>query len=381
MNVINLQEVFYVNGIGIILILFLVEMRRKNYSKTTWGERLFDVMLLVTIVTCIAETLSFWLDGKMFFGCIAVSYVLNTVCFAAAGCVGFFWCLYVNYRMFNSLQRIRKMTPFLLIPAVCCLVVCLINLSGNGVLFYIGEDNVYRRGELTIIIYSSLYFYCLYSIFSARKSKRKGLYVEHFPTAFFVVPSIAGTWLQSLNYGIAAGWTGVTIGLLFTYLELQSLNSLVDTLSGLYNRRYLDNLLEHLKRNARHSVYGIMIDADEFKKINDVYGHSVGDDAIRMIGQILADAIPEYAIAIRYAGDEFVILVNTEQENRVRTLMEQIKSDVESFNASGKRPYRLSLSMGYTRFDRNNNSIEEFMSAMDRNMYDAKENYYRNVSS
>ena len=65
---------------------------------------------------------------------------------------------------------------------------------------------------------------------------------------------MAGTIIQGMMYGIALGWTSVSIALFLVYVQIQSLNAMVDSLSGLYNRRYLDNVLEHLKHNAKKPV-------------------------------------------------------------------------------------------------------------------------------
>lgn len=376
MSTVNLQEILIVNGLGITLMIFLLLMRRRNVQKRYYIEKLYGTMIWLTIMGCAVETLSFLVDNRVFFGCIPLSYLLNSLCFLGTSCVGFLWCLYVELRIFNSLQKVWKSIKYLVIPFAVIVLICLVNLSGCGILFTISEENVYRRGTLVGLVYVVLFIYFLYSISLVDRSRKNGLYIHNFPTSYFVIPCMIGTLIQGAMYGIALGWTSVALALLFVYIQLQSLNALVDPLSGLYNRRYLDNVLDHLQHNEKHAVYGIMIDVNGFKKINDSFGHSAGDDAIRNIGQILSDSLPKCGIAIRYAGDEFILLLNTEEEAVAKDTIQKLHRNVERFNQLKKRKYQLSLSAGYERFDAKTGDTESFLLAMDKRMYAAKREYY-----
>ena len=97
---------------------------------------------------------------------------------------------------------------------------------------------------------------------------------------------------------------------------------------------------------------GIMIDVNDFKRINDVYGHSKGDDAIRNIGRILSDSVPDDAMIIRYAGDEFIILIRTDNEEIVKKTIQHVEENAEMFNNSLTEPYTLTFAMGYSKMDR-----------------------------
>lgn len=376
LNTVNLQEVLIVNGIGIVLMVFLLLMRFENIQKKSNREWLYDAMIWLTITGCSVEAVTFLIDGRIFKGCVPLAYFLNSICFISTCCVGFLWCLYVDLRIFNSLHRIRKSMKYLIIPLLIDVMMCLVNLNGCGILFTISEDNIYRRGRFSIITYIILFFYFIYSICLVDRSKKRGLYVQRFPTSYFVIPCMIGTIVQGMMYGITLGWTAVALAFLFVYIQLQSLNSLVDPLSGLYNRRYLDNILEHLQRNPKRSVYGVMMDVNNFKKINDNFGHSQGDDAIRNIGKILSDSIPNCGIAIRYAGDEFILLLSTDSMDVVNDTMDQIQHNIDRFNESKKGGYQLSLAMGYEYFDPKSGDTQAFLLAMDKRMYDAKEKYY-----
>ena len=90
MNTINLQEILIVNGIGITIMAYLLLMRFQSMKKKDRRERLFDAMVWMTIGGCTVETLSFLVDGMLFPGSIALSYLFNSLCFIFTSGVGIF---------------------------------------------------------------------------------------------------------------------------------------------------------------------------------------------------------------------------------------------------------------------------------------------------
>lgn len=379
MNSVNMAEIFIVNGIGICLMAFLRLTRIENIEENSFGERLFNIMLWLTFAGCFAESLTFAVNGQIFPGYRAVSYLLNSFCFIGTCTVGYLWCLYVDFRIFGSMKRIRKKYRILALPLAVDIIMNLINLNGCGIVFTITTENIYQRGSLVLTVYVILFFYFFYSIYLAKRSQRSGLHMRFLPMYYFVIPCMFGTFVQGMVYGITLGWTSVAIAFLFVYIETQSLNVYVDTLSGLYNRRYMDSVLNRIKSGSQLRLHGIMIDVNGFKQINDLYGHTEGDDAIRQIGRILLDSVPENGIAIRYAGDEFLLLVHTDSEEAVKDVMQVIRQNVRQFNDFRQKPYQLSFAMGYSRFDQTSGGKESFLSDMDRKMYEEKKRYYQNL--
>lgn len=198
-----------------------------------------------------------------------------------------------------------------------------------------------------------------------------------FPVACFIVPCMIGTLLQGLMYGLTIGWTSVAIAFMFVYTQTQYLDIFVDSLSGLNNRRYLDNLLSRLRAMPETTFYGLMMDINDFKRINDACGHSAGDRALRNIGNILYNCVPDNAVAIRYAGDEFIVLIHTDDENEAKQLVGRIDNSLREFNLSSNESYTLSVSTGCCRFGTKDRS-EDILSAMDAEMYSSKQRYYQN---
>lgn len=118
-----------------------------------------------------------------------------------------------------------------------------------------------------------------------------------------------------------------------------------------------------------------MMDVNDFKKINDRYGHSMGDRAIREIGKILSASLPEDAVAIRMAGDEFVILLSRGNDKMLEDTRAAIEDGLRHFNQTTTAPFKLSLSMGLARY--NGRSTESFLNELDQKMYAEKKAYHQ----
>ncbi|WP_312982357.1 GGDEF domain-containing protein [Atlantibacter sp.] len=154
-------------------------------------------------------------------------------------------------------------------------------------------------------------------------------------------------------------------------------NSLHDTLSGLYNRRFLFEHAQHALKSAsaEKPVSFVLCDVDYFKRINDRYGHLQGDKVIHFVGQLLLNAVRSHDIAARTGGEEFVLLLNGTSNINAMNIAHRIKSqiaqqDVRSSN--GALPEPVTLSMGVYTVTQGNCTIEECLERADKAMYRAK---------
>lgn len=147
-----------------------------------------------------------------------------------------------------------------------------------------------------------------------------------------------------------------------------------DKLTKLANRRafmeFLDKILAKSTRSeAPLSI--LMLDLDDFKDINDSYGHVVGDKVLRSVGKILAENTRRGDMAARFGGDEFtILLVETSAGEAVETA-ERLRREVKNISISSLEK-TLTLSLGIT-VSRGNESIEELLSRADEAMYKAKQ--------
>lgn len=371
---INIPEILVANCCGavMVILLFLFRVRAKEARRI--GERLYEGMLIATLLALVAETVSFLIDGKSFPTCRFWLYVTNTICTASTLFVGLLWCLFVDFRTNGSMERLRRKACWLGTFTALLLATLVVNLFGNGIAFSISAENRYARGPVNSIVSTVLFLYYGESIVTAAKSRRDRLSAAVFPVYCFVVPCMIGTLLQWRFYGLAVGWLSVAMAFVFVNLQMQNYNSYLDEMTGLFNRKYLVHCLKRIRR-AKMRVCGIMLDANDFKRINDEYGHPAGDRAIRQIGRVISNALPEDAAAMRISGDEYVVLIADGTRETLEETQRRIEENIRRFNETTGEPYRLSLSMGGAEYD--GKSAEGFLSAMDKAMYAAKREYYQ----
>jgi len=151
--------------------------------------------------------------------------------------------------------------------------------------------------------------------------------------------------------------------------------SLSDDLTGLYNRRGLFALGEHTMRIARRrarSLGIIYIDVESLKTINDRFGHAQGDEALRMVADVMRASIRESDVVGRVGGDEFVILAE-DDTGVTQDLVARLRRRLELANAKTGRPFRLSLSIGAVDWEPGEQAtLQELIERADQCMYDDK---------
>jgi diguanylate cyclase (GGDEF)-like protein len=151
-------------------------------------------------------------------------------------------------------------------------------------------------------------------------------------------------------------------------------NIFIDKLTGLYNRYYLDKISGELKRKRKITM--MMLDMNDFKSINDNFGHSQGDDALVSLAEVLEKTVGAKGTVVRYAGDEFVIILNNGDEDAAEKCKLQIKKNLEEFNETHKKKYKLSASIGVGVFDLEKSNVDKILKKIDKLMYDDKRAYY-----
>lgn len=148
-----------------------------------------------------------------------------------------------------------------------------------------------------------------------------------------------------------------------------------DPLTGLYNRRSMNVFLEQaLKSDSSFAV--VMCDIDDFKKINDTYGHDFGDIVLQEIAQITTENVNECGYVCRWGGEEILLLISNSTKEKTRQIAEDIRSSVDShrfLSESGKASVHCTLTLGVAEYEKGK-TIEEVITRADYNLYCGKRN-------
>jgi diguanylate cyclase (GGDEF)-like protein len=153
--------------------------------------------------------------------------------------------------------------------------------------------------------------------------------------------------------------------------------SVRDHLTGLFNRRFLEETLERELRGAEsgHNQVGlIMFDIDHLKQFNDTYGHAAGDRLLREVGDFLQAHFRAGDVICRYGGDEFTLVLNNTSLETTRARAERLREEVKSLSVEfeGQILERFTLSCGVAVFPVHGSSAESVLRAGDDALYRAK---------
>ncbi len=149
-----------------------------------------------------------------------------------------------------------------------------------------------------------------------------------------------------------------------------------DSVTGLANRRAFDDEIQRrfAEWQRRRTPFTLMIlDADNFKKINDTYGHQTGDEALRQIGQVITDSSRQMDFRCRYGGDEFIVIMPDSGTQEARTAAERIRKAIESITIeAGGQSLHLTCSVGVARIGANDDAARLVRRA-DEALYKSKD--------
>jgi len=161
--------------------------------------------------------------------------------------------------------------------------------------------------------------------------------------------------------------------------ETLRLQAVRDSLTGLYNRRYMQEFLErelHSARRRHRPVSVMMLDLDHFKRYNDTLGHAAGDRVLASVGEILLRSIRAEDVACRYGGEEFTLILpecNLQQATARAEIVRKRVSEVWS-HPENDPAQRVTISVGVAAFDETTDRVDLLLKCADDALYEAKRN-------
>ncbi|WP_027308375.1 GGDEF domain-containing protein [Caloramator sp. ALD01] len=241
---------------------------------------------------------------------------------------------------------------------------------------------IYRK-KLEFIVLLAIGYIIYISIYAYRKYIRnKFIYLTVYSISILMIVHDILIDLSIIKKYNAFHYNSYAIMLILFYMayELSSeqnniyINSIKDPLTGLYNRRFLDSYISNAY-NKKGFYTLFIIDLDNFKKINDKYGHIVGDIVLKNAANIINNRLPENCIAARYGGEEFIVFCEKSKAFSIN-LAENIRREIERYNWTkeiGDRDIKVTVSIGAVEFD----FKDEFVNVLnlaDSALYRAKSN-------
>lgn len=276
--------------------------------------------------------------------------------------------IFFDYYVNQDVRRVKRLILVLAAISAANLLVLAANIHGEFY-FYVSSENVYTRGHIhfvrVLFTFSPLAVMVVDWLLA-----RKQIGAHRFWLCAFLIlpPALCGIMDLAIE-GSRLLWPCFCLSLFFAHLFMVKADYSRDGLTGLYNRRRCNEYLADLGRGQRRKRYlFLMIDMDDFKRINDTYGHTQGDNALEDAAGILKKSVRHRDFVARYGGDEFLLIL--EDNPSVRDVRGRISRELTALNTSNTRPYVLSMSIGHGVYEPTDpRSPQEFLEQVDRQMF------------
>ncbi len=306
-----------------------------------------------------------------------VKYGINAAYFVCLSLSAFFWLVFSEI---VQNKKIGKKVLFLIfVLPMALLLVLLLTTSKTGWLYRFDENGKYIRGTLFYLQFAPALIYILIaSVKSLIGMLEPNNYERHetFSTMFsYSFATFICALVQFFFQDLPVLSTAPTISLLLVYTNSLKIQLSRDSLTGIYNRRKLvDTLYEKAgspKKNKK--LYFIFIDIDNFKMLNDKFGHDEGDVALQLVADALYDACSHRnGTCGRYGGDEFAVVQELDENESIANLCDEIKHEITELTNSEKSKFPVNVSVGYGEYLKDAQSVPALIRFADKRMYENK---------
>lgn len=369
----NIFAIVTSNALGAMLLLVILYGNRwRLFDKSKEGRAVL-IMIGLVFVSCIVDPIASLCDGQPGTLAFIGVYVCNLWLFLSNL---FFACVWLIFICLHLNVPITKTARIALAVIGIATVLPLVVNFFVPLAFSVDSHNAYHRGPLYLAYIAVGIGFMVASVFVYLKAKHDGGALKIFPIGLFLGPVIVGIVTQTFNYGISFIWPCMSIAIAGVVAALQNEAIYHDRLTGLYSRTYLDYLKQQLASSKRSQFTAIMLDLNGFKVINDTYGHSEGDAALIVTGELLKSSMHTLGVVVRYAGDEFIVLLNTQDCAVVQEVFQSIMNSFKHYNETSGKGYCLSLAAGMSKVDLSKHSVDELMNEIDRRMFEDKRRFY-----
>ena len=341
------------NILAMLLLAFVVG---RNNLLDRKMKRFFSTAIFCTILVILAEI------GTSVFGQPVASFSLPNMFFYV---LGFSLSPFITISLaFVFNHKNYRNIFYLFLPAVTNMLLAMLSPK-FGLIFSISQQKEYFRGPCCFV-YVAAYIWSMTILFketlyNAKRYQNK----DCFALLLLFLFILGGTSIQVLFPSIHTTGSCVSLSLILYYAFFCELKEKHDILTGLFNRRAYEYEIQHLESLGYGAI--IFFDVDDFKKINDQFGHQYGDQCLSTIASLILKSFSGIGFCYRIGGDEFGVLSDKADEIDI---LNAISLFINNLNSSREQDCNLPLvSMGYSIYHKSEGSIEQAISKADAQLY------------
>ncbi len=238
-------------------------------------------------------------------------------------------------------------------------------------LYFSGYGNYRIKGVCTVAVF------LLYYVLQAHFSQVIAIIPFSVKEQLFLQPMniLTSFWCVALVCYVYSKDSQHLEGKLIEYNKMLRQQASTDTLTGLANRRSANELIENLiRKNDERGFCVCMCDIDFFKKVNDSYGHDIGDKVLAGVAQALVENVPEDCLVSRWGGEEFLIIFPGMNGDDARMILDKIRARIKKIEFdTGSRIFSITITYGLAEYGYDGDS-EAVVKEADEKLYIGKEN-------
>lgn len=252
----------------------------------------------------------------------------------------------------------------LLLPPLINLVAAVLSPVFK-LIFYVDINNHYERGNF---FYIFVVIYIINLMFLVISTLHTGK-IHHYPIKGKMIAlslfTVAGTSIQLVFPKVYSSWHCVTLALLLYFLLLSEFDSSFDTLTGLYNRAAFEKAAKQMTDRKAFSV--IVLDVNDFKSVNDTYGHDYGDIVLKSVAEIIRKSLENHCTSYRVGGDEFYIICKETKPERIEYQLRRMTSALTAERENNS--HLPTIAYGYSIFRGGSLNFQKILKEADEQMY------------
>lgn len=337
--------------IDIAALFYLMGLLYSSTALNIYRKKPFLIGIILTVIIILSEAGTVFADNGSL-NLRDINILCNILGFALTPMIPIAITLIFD-------RRILRTHKLLLVPTLINIVATVLSPL-FGFIFYVDANNQYIRGDYFFIFTTVYIINFLFLVISTLEVGNKYNYPIMRKMVALSLFTMIGTSIQ-LVYPLAySSWHCVTLSLFLYFLLMSEFDSSFDTLTGLYNRAAFDKAAKQIVETKGFSV--IILDINDFKSVNDTYGHDYGDTVIKAVAAIIRKSFNKHYTCYRFGGDEFSIIGNeTDQEEiqyHLRTMTNNLVEMREKGNPLPTVSYGYSIFRGGEKLDFHNNLKE-----------------------
>lgn len=354
-----LNDYIATHSIDIIALFFLGVLLSRSNMLNNYRKKPFLFGIVLTVIIILSETGTI-LAGNGDPKLRGLNICCNVIGFALTPVI------LITLIAICDIKILQAHKLFIL-PTLINMIAAVLSPISKSI-FYIDGNNHYERGNF---FFAFVAVYIINLIFLVACTLHTGE-IHHYPIKGKMIAlslfTVSGTSIQLVRPEVYSTWHCVTLALLLYFLLLSDFDSSFDTLTGLYNRAAFEKAAKQMTGRKAFAV--IVLDINNFKSINDTYGHDYGDIVLKTVAEIIRKSLDGHYTCFRVGGDEFYIICRETKQERIEYQLKSMTIVLAKERESNR--HLPTIAYGYSIFRGGDLNFQRILKEADEKMYGFK---------